>query len=77
MTPVALLQLFPADLWRGDFAHGVRERQAEHLDEEVDGISGHVALGPAPVTFFYDETGISGQLEITCFFGRKTQVPFL
>ena len=38
-------------------AHGVVEGEAQDLDEEVDRVAGQVALGPAPITVFDDETG--------------------
>jgi len=40
------------------------ETHAQDVDEEVDGIALEVALRPAPVAFFEDETGVGGQLEI-------------
>ena len=52
------------DLKAGDFAHGLLKGQAEDLSEEVDGVAGHVPLRPAPVTFFDDQTFVSGQIEI-------------
>src|SRR5206468_3496526 len=51
----------------GDLAHGVMEGEAEHLDEEVNGVASQIALGPAPVTVFEDETGIGGQTKIVRF----------
>ena len=47
-----------------DLAHGVVEAHFEDVDEEVDGVAFEVALGPAPVAFFDDETGEGGQLEV-------------
>ena len=44
-----------------DFAHGVVEAQAEDLDEEVDGVAGLVALGPAPVRVFDNESWVGRQ----------------
>lgn len=41
------------------------EGHPEHLDMEVDGVAVEIALGPAPVTVFDDETGIGGQNEVT------------
>ena len=32
-----------------EFAHGVVERHLEHVRVEVNGIAGHVVVGPAPV----------------------------
>src|ERR1051325_2015384 len=43
-----------------DLAHGVVEAHLENVDEEVDGIALEVALGPAPIAFFDDETGKGG-----------------
>ena len=40
----------------GDLAHGIVERQAEELDMEVDGVASQIALWPAPVTVFDDDT---------------------
>jgi hypothetical protein len=34
------------------------------MDKEVDGVTFKVALGPAPIGFFDDETGEGGQLEV-------------
>ena len=48
-------------LGAGDAAHGVVEGKAEDLDEKINGVPGQIALGPAPVGVFYDETGIGGQ----------------
>ncbi len=50
----------------GDFAHGVVEGETQDLDKEVDGVAGEVSLGPAPVAFLDDETGIGGEFKITC-----------
>ena len=41
--------------------HGIVEGKAEDLDEKINGVSGQIALGPAPVGVFYDETGMGGQ----------------
>ena len=40
------------------------EGQTEDLHEEVDGVTGLVALGPAPVTVFDDETGEGGYAKV-------------
>ena len=48
-------------LGAGDLAHGIMEGQAEDLDMEVNGVPGQIALRPAPVAVFDDETGIGGQ----------------
>ena len=56
-------------LYAGDVAHGVVEGQAEDLDVEVNGIAGQMALGPAPVAVFDDETGVGGQRVGGCVVG--------
>ena len=53
-----------ADLRSRDLAHGVVEGQAEDLGTEVDGVAGQIALGPAPIGVFDDQTGIGGQAKI-------------
>lgn len=60
-----------------DLAHGIMETQAQHLDEEVDGVAVEVALRPAPVAFFDDETGERGQLEVTRFLLDELDAAFL
>ena len=40
------------------------EGQAEHLDMEVNGVAGQIALRPAPVAVFDDEARIGGQGKI-------------
>ena len=40
------------------------EGQAEHLDVEVNGIASQIALGPAPVAVFDEQTGMSGQFVV-------------
>ena len=40
------------------------EAHAQDMDEEVNGVAIEVALRPAPVTIFDDETGIGGQNKI-------------
>ena len=45
-------------------AHGVVEGQFEHLDMEVDGVAGEIALRPAPITVFEDESGKGRQLKV-------------
>ncbi len=64
MMPEGVWQFFSAGLFPGNFAHGVVEGPAEHLDKEVDGVAGEVALGPAPVGVLDDETGEGWQLEV-------------
>jgi hypothetical protein len=54
MTPAVVLCL-------GDEPHGVVEGEAEDLDVEVNGVTGQIALRPAPVAVFDDEAGIGGQ----------------
>lgn len=55
----------PADgLGSSDLAHGVVEGQPQHLDMEVNGITGEVTFRPAPVAVFDDETGIGWQNKI-------------
>jgi hypothetical protein len=54
MTPAA-------GLGAGDLTHGVLEGQTKNLDVEVDGIAGEIAIRPAPVAVFDNETGISSQ----------------
>ena len=51
----------------GDLAQGVVEGQAEDLDVEVNGVAGQIALRPAPVTVFDDQTRIGGQNKIARF----------
>ena len=51
-------------LGSSDLAHGVVEGQAEDLGTEVDGVAGQIALGPAPIGVFDDQTGIGGQAKI-------------
>jgi hypothetical protein len=37
-----------AGLCAGDLAYGVVDKQAEYLDEEINGVSGQFAYRPAP-----------------------------
>ena len=53
------------------------EGQAEHLDMEVNGIAGQIALRPAPVGVFNDETGIGGQNKIVRFAWDDLESVFL
>src|SRR2546430_3138846 len=39
----------------GDLAHGIVKAQAQDLDEELDGVAGQFALGPAPVAVFEEQ----------------------
>ena len=51
------------DLRGGDLAQGAVERQAEDLDEEVNGVAGEAAYRPAPVAVFDVEPWINRQDE--------------
>jgi len=64
-------------LCAGDLAHGVVEGQTEHLDMEVNGVAGQIALWPAPVTVFEDETGVGRQLEVARRAFQEWEFPFL
>ena len=57
--------------------HGVVEGQAEHLNAEVDGVAGEVALRPAPIAVLDDEARISGQSKIACFVRDKLESALL
>ena len=46
------------------------EGQAEHPHEEVDGIAGEVALGPAPVAVYDDGANGKGFL-VLCYFSLR------
>ena len=61
----------------GDLAHGVVERQAESLDEKVDGIASHVAPGPTPVAVFDQQPGMGGQFEIAGGQLKELEAAFL
>ena len=61
MTPVTKLAFRSS---AGDLAHGVVEAHPEDLREEVDGVAGLVAFGPAPVAVFDDESGMGGQNKV-------------
>lgn len=65
--------------WSGadDLAHGLVERQAEDVDEEIDGVAIKVALGPAPIGFFDDEARESGQLEVARLLFDQLESAFL
>ena len=58
-------------VWSGDLAHGVVEGPAEDPVEKVDGGVGEVALGPAPVGVFDNQTRISGQKKIAAGLGEE------
>lgn len=45
-----------------DLAHGIVEAHFEDVDEEVDGVTLQVVVGPAPVAFLDDQTWVGGQL---------------
>jgi len=47
-----------------DLPHGVVEAQAKDAGEQVDGVAGHVVIGPSPVAVLEDETGAVGQFEV-------------
>lgn len=64
-------------LYSGDLAHGVVEGQAQDLEVKVNGVASQVALRPAPVTVFDDETGISGQGKITCLLSDDLEAALL
>lgn len=53
------------------------EGQAEHLDVEVNGVASQIALGPAPVTVFDDETGIGRQDKIAGLAYEELESAFL
>jgi hypothetical protein len=53
------------------------EGPAENLDEKVDGVTSEVALRPAPVGFFDDQTGISGQKKIAGWVCDELESAFL
>jgi len=45
-------------------AHGLGKGQTQDLDEEVDGVAGPVAFGPAPIAVFGDQAGNGGQDQV-------------
>ena len=47
------------------------------MDEEVDGVALEVALGPAPVALFEDETGEGGQLEVARLLSDELVTPLV
>jgi len=55
--------------------HGLCERRAEHIDEEVDGISRPIVLVGSPERAFYDDAGMFSD-EVVFFVGL-TQVEAL
>ena len=57
-----------------NLAHGIMEGQAEHLDVEVNGVAGEVALGPTPIAVLDDESGIGGQNEAFLTFTHEILV---
>src|SRR2546423_8072034 len=61
----------------GDLAHGIVKAQAQDLDEEVDGVAGQFALGPAPVAVFEEQAREGGQLEVACFFFDQAESSLL
>ena len=64
VTPAVTTMQEGADLRCGDVAHGVVEAHPEHAHEEVNGVAGQVALRPAPIGVFEEETGMSGQFKV-------------
>jgi len=48
MMPAGGSKVFCGGLGPSNFAHGVVEGEAEHLDKEVDGVAGQIELWPAP-----------------------------
>jgi hypothetical protein len=67
------LSLVRLRLWRdtaGDVAHSVVKWEAEDLDEEVNGVAGEVALGPAPVTVFEQQGVVAASSKLSA--GRST-----
>ena len=64
-------------LGAGDLTHRVVEGQAEHLDMEVNGITGEIPFGPAPVTVFDDQAGIGGQNKIAGLAGDELKSALL
>ena len=64
-------------LGSSDLAHGVVEGQAEDLGTEVDGVAGQIALGPAPIGVFDDQTGIGGQGKIAGLACRQVESALL
>ena len=61
------------------------EGSPEHLDVEVDGVAALISFGPAPITFFYDETGEVGHQkvassgldeEVSTFFQQRGEIGF-
>ena len=60
-----------------DLAHGVMEGEAEDLDQEVNGVAGQIALGPAPVTVLDDQAGVGGQFKIARLLFNELQAACL
>ena len=58
-------------------AHGIVERQAENLDEEVNGIASQVALGAAPITVFKQEALVGGQFGVAGGPFEQLEAPLL
>ena len=48
-----------------DGVHGRVEREALDFDEEVDGVAGQLALGPAPIAVFDKEAAVGGDGKIS------------
>ena len=52
---------------RQDGVHGLVEREALDFDEEVDGVAGQIAFGPAPIAVLDEETAEGGDGKVTGF----------
>lgn len=70
---------------RQDSVHGFVEREPLDFDEEVDGVPGQIALGPAPIAVFDGESAVGGDGKIsglaldegeTVFFQERSQLHF-
>src|SRR3990172_3541064 len=66
------------------FGHGLMEGSPEDMDEEIDGVAGQLAFGPAPIRVFHDEAGKGGHQEVAAtlldqlmpaFFEQRHQRP--
>ena len=47
-----------------DLAHSLMEGEAEHLDEQVDGIASQLARWPTPIAVFDEQALVSDQFKI-------------
>ena len=52
------------ELRTNNLAHGFVEGKAKDLDKEVDGITGFVLLGPAPIGVFDKQAFEGGQFDV-------------